>query len=187
MVRRIICGEKWQTRRLLKPQPNSGPRGEMVSLGGAWALSDGDLSGLWRCPFGVVGDALWVRETFLAVGGIDSPKCRIVYRASNDGPDEWLSPVWRPSIHMPRWASRITLEVTGVRPERIQDISPADCRAEGIEVFAGDQLIEPGHDRVTDAIYRDQFAKLWNSINAKRGHGWDANDWVWVVEFRRVN
>ncbi len=80
-----------------------------------------------------------------------------------------MQPPWRPSIHMPRWASRITLEVIAVRVERVQDISAWDANQEGLE--AG-----------TDIKHR--FELLWNSINEKRGYGWDSNPWVWVVEFR---
>lgn len=88
---------------------------------------------------------------------------------------------WEPSIHMCRWMSRITLEVTGVRVERVQDISGEDAKAEGItpdmETHAGQYWRE-------DAII--DFSALWDSINAARGYGWDANPWVWVVEFRRA-
>jgi hypothetical protein len=85
---------------------------------------------------------------------------------------------WRPSIHMPRHVSRITLEITGVRVERVKDISEMDARAEGVQ---------KKHD-VThiDWEYRANFKPLWDSINAERGYGWDANPWVWVIEFRRV-
>ena len=82
---------------------------------------------------------------------------------------------WRPSIHMPRWASRITLEVTGVRVERVQDITPEDAEAEGIEPYA------PIYAPSASAI--DAFSELWDSLNAK--YGWDVNPWVWVVEFRQ--
>lgn len=84
---------------------------------------------------------------------------------------------WRPSIFMPRWCSRITREVTSVRRERVQDISEGDAKAEGIR---------PDQPLIGPVRYRAGFKDLWNSLNAKRGHGWDANDYVWVYEFRRV-
>jgi len=87
---------------------------------------------------------------------------------------------WKPSIHMPRWASRITLEVTGVRVERVQAITEADAEAEGI-AFMRD--IPDADETLTAKVL---FEILWESINAKRGYGWDVNPWVWVVEFRRV-
>lgn len=137
-----------------------------------------------------VGDRLWVRETWGAVwpGETDVPleDCNIEYRADlppgcDDYPGSWPAeqarecpydaPRWRPSIHMPRWASRITLEVTGVRVERVQDASTEDIIAEGCpkEYLLG----------------RNWFQPLWDSINAKRGYGWDVNPWVWVLEFER--
>jgi len=112
---------------------------------------------------------------------------------------------WRPSIHLPRWASRITLEVTGVRVERVQDISEDDAYAEGIEYDVWDQApvarkydtedewfqtwsdeLELGYTNYVDLerLARESFRTLWDSINAKRGYGWDANPWIWVVEFK---
>ena len=143
MVRAILEGRKTQTRRVVKPQPHHGPVGEMVCLGGAdWAMDDGDLSGQFRCPYGVPGDRLWVREAWApnegSAGGY-------IYRADvGEGSSgfyqadlkigEWthIAPRWRSSIHMPRWASRITLRITDVRVERLQDISEADAIAEGL-------------------------------------------------------
>jgi hypothetical protein len=90
---------------------------------------------------------------------------------------------WRPSIHMPRWASRITLELTGVRVERVQDISEADARAEGCSGAGGTDWETGERDGVTP---RDDYAALWDSLNAKRGYGWDVNPFVWVLDFRRL-
>jgi len=91
-------------------------------------------------------------------------------------------PRWRPSIHMPRWARRITLEVTGIRVERVQDISVADCIAEGI---APVRKLCPGFNGYEHGEIID-FRCLWDSINAARGYGWKVNPWVWVISFRRV-
>jgi hypothetical protein len=81
---------------------------------------------------------------------------------------------WRPSIFMPRWASRITLDVTAVRVERLQEITDADCIAEGYDHFAG------------WGARQEWYRKLWDGLNAKRGLGWDVNPWVWVVTFQRA-
>ena len=93
--------------------------------------------------------------------------------------------IWRPSIFMPRWASRITLEVTGVRVERVQQISGRDAQAEGVDPQNAAYHVYDGH-QVTDEAWIAAYADLWNEINAKRGFGWDANPWVWVVKFRKI-
>lgn len=165
------------------------------------------------------GDTLWVRETwaqiFTAEGCVHGddfeinardevcpcPGCHVEYRADSGDkyPAQWPDdagqdaecPKWRASIHMPRWASRITLEVVSVRAERLQEIRGTDCVAEGVGWVAGGghatkrrRMVEeieqgyPGHRRL--------FAQHWDAINAKRGYGWDANPPVWVIEYRMV-
>lgn len=210
MVSAILAGTKTQTRRVVKPQP---PRGTFQLTPYhhpdkrprffAWkgGFGGAEMHPGWEpiaCPYGQPGDRLWVRETHLIVGGADSKNPRVVYAATNDGSDAWLSPVWRPSIHMPRWASRITLEITSVRVERLQEISEADAIAEGIERakdFPGwyrgslpggsPGLQESGHAFKTPTAFpKLAFRALWQSINGPES--WDANPWVWVVEFKRV-
>ena len=154
-----------------------------------------ELAGLpnshhWTCPYGVPGTRLWVRETWQAWKLVsteydeweiwDDPiaeaeNCASVeYRATSESrPDRW-----RPSIFMPRWASRITLEITGVRVQRLREISEEDAKAEGIK------RVHPEKELLGE--YKIGYRELWNSINAKRVFGWDANPWVWVLEFRRV-
>lgn len=100
-----------------------------------------------------------------------------LYRADNLQDYEKLT--WKPSIHMPRWASRITLEVTGVRVERVRDITEDDARAEGANQDPIDGPEQGGS-------YKLGFWDIWDSINAKRGFGWEVNPWVWVYEFKRV-
>jgi hypothetical protein len=102
--------------------------------------------------------------------------------------DEPLPFRWVPSIHMPRWASRITLEVTAVRGEQVQDISEDDAIDEGLEPIVNDPITDGYGEWQKPYVIsaRDQYVELWNSLNAKRGYGWDVNPWVWVVEFRRV-
>ena len=179
MVRAILDGRKTQTRRVVKPQPDfvtnyyepNKPRA-------AWVGGSSDPA-LVKCPYGQPGDALWVRETWACLGAEHvkpskiAPGYTVHYKA--DGVEKtWNVEQWRASIHMPRWASRISLRVTGVQVERVQDISGADAVAEGVEQI----------DSLTSARYR--FVQLWNSINAKRGHSWDSNPWVWVVEFEVI-
>jgi hypothetical protein len=136
-----------------------------------------------KCPYGQPGDRLWVRETWDVPPGSERAD-EAVYRADFTADQEveakqlarlapGLAHRWRPSIHMPRWASRITLEVTGVRVERLQDISDADVAAEGIGVT---HALDP----------QSAFQRLWNSINGARGQ-WASNPWAWVISFRRVS
>lgn len=179
MVRAILGGHKTQTRRVVKPQPHAGAR---------WGLQgweDGHGCAL-RNPYGQPGDLLWVRETWAyneAQGTIYAADGDTPDPDDNDGPERCRGR-WRPSIHMPRWASRITLEVVSVRVERVQSITHEDALAEGIEDA------EPGADlRIAGLPYsfaRTRFCLLWNSINAARGYSWEVNPWVWVVEFRRT-
>lgn len=137
------------------------------------------------CPYGQRGDRLWVRETFGITRCTDHgwnhgmfrgplPKEKPAnyfpyYRATHNGVGNW-----RPSIHMPRWASRITLEITGVRVERLQDISRGDAMDEGCPFPNMAQGDDP----------RKWYADLWNSINGPGS--WDATPWVWVIEFKRL-
>lgn len=165
------------------------------------AFSD---DGEWGCksPFGEPGDRLWVRETCRAVeleSGLDGVRYPAdgAFREIEDSraaAERWLDlNAYRgqqgatvPAIHMPRWASRITLEITGVRAERLQSISEDDSIAEGIDKTAAGLWSAYGQSDV-DGTYspRLSFRFLWDGINAARGHGWDANPWVWVVEFKR--
>ncbi len=150
-------------------------------------IMEGDTA-LCKCPYGQVGDRLWVRETFMHrsipdIAFPESPKS-ILYKATNPEVGEAFK--WKPSIHMPRWASRITLEITEVRVERLQEITEDDAMAEGICVVDNtmDSMYSPPN---YPDIHRDIFMELWDSINAKRGYGWDTNPWVWVISFKRID
>jgi hypothetical protein len=153
------------------------------------------------CRYGAPGDRLWVRETFYCdVPDDDAARMEnLYYPADSHRPlaqaccdlipecqcGDVGRPAWRPSIHMPRWASRLTLEVTAVRVERLQAITQADARAEGVVETSGAWDHVPGG--LTDASRagpRGAFEALWRSINGPAS--WDANPWAWVVEFRRV-
>ena len=101
------------------------------------------------------------------------------------GPETPCPTRWRPSIHMPRWASRITLEIVNVRVERLQEISPNDVVAEGVDGGFGELAQQAEYKLFFRASLRDKFSKLWDSINAPRGYGWDVNPWVWVIEFKK--
>jgi hypothetical protein len=206
MVRAILAGRKTQTRRAIKPQPaddiaphvfpNAAVQGWRSSLRHAYGATTSHF-----CPFGQPGDRLWVRETwglvpssaYRASVGVDQtvnpaqPHDAAIYREGFDRASGGIR--WRPSIHMPRWASRLTLTITDVRVERLQRISEADARAEGVSLANG---LTSGHlssaevASIGDSSLRRGYANLWNSLNAARGYGWDANPWVWVVSFERT-
>ncbi|HGU6745548.1 TPA: hypothetical protein ACNAFN_002892 [Klebsiella quasipneumoniae] len=211
MVRAILDGRKTQTRRIMAPQPEPCPRGghwwpsnvfktmlhvedEMQNGKGGWGGLVGDA-----CPFGDVGDRIWVREAFAS--GL-STKSTLAYRATHkreDLEDGFYDTIkWTPSIHMPRWASRILLEITGVRVERLNAISPEDAESEGLErtnfTGFGDEPGLPSYpepDVYFDPLKKqwkeyppEAFAGLWESIYGEGS--WKANPWVWVIEFKRV-
>ncbi|RQQ19691.1 hypothetical protein DF107_17965 [Burkholderia stagnalis] len=202
MVRAILQGRKTQTRRIVKlPHMNSlgewepttiggenGGRtatGETVPLqGGIWHTRTGDCL---LSPHGQPGDRLWVRETHLNWWKLDeaNPEGPRVFSHvaayAADGYELQPGEKWIPSIHMLRAASRITLEITSVRAERLQSISWDDAIAEGIpDPRRAARRVDPVEGCVA------QFRALWDGLNAARGHGWDANPWVWRIEFRRI-
>lgn len=206
MVRALLDGRKTQTRRVVKGLPerslefdrqwhaNVMRPGSVLSH---WSWWDGPPHGqsiyhTADCPYGVPGERLWVREAFSGPWDMRvlppaqwGAFCPIHYWADGDPTEgDWTRP--KPSIHMPRWASRLTLEITDVRVERLQAISdrgqPNDCIAEG--VFAGD-FIDKGGDwleRGFSSIERCRFHDLWAAINGPES--WADNPWVWAVSFR---
>ncbi len=166
-IRAILNETKCQTRRVIKPQP----AGNFYLSGDSIIQGEPGLANI-RCPYGEIYDVLWVRENVATNGPWNIPEeCSLWYPA--DGGKQPRGYQLRSSIHMPRWASRLTLQVTDVRVERVQDISREDALAEGVTGGCG-----PGYDF---ALY--EFKRLWDSINAKRGFDWDSNPFVWVVEF----
>ncbi len=192
MVRALLAGTKTQTRRIFKPErmtwdangryTTHAMRGGELSITGSGPFEPS--SWLHYCPYGQPGgDRLYVRETWAAPHAYDHlpPRlipqdARIHYAATEDRGGL----LWRPSIHMPRWASRITLEVTGVRVERLQDISAADARAEGCP----DKPVDGAEQASIDLLAKLWYHDLWEQINGL--DSWAANPWVWVVEFKRV-
>lgn len=180
MVRALLAGKKTQTRSVVKP-PTS-PRIPTIPI-------------IESCPYGMPGERLWVRETFALAPLCNDPEpgneddWSPVYRADGDE-RPWLSsldedavevrPPCKPSIFMPRWASRLTLRITDVRVQRVQEISEADARAEGVgHVESVARLVESGD-------YRIAFAELWDSINGKRAT-WASNPYVWAITFEVVD
>ena len=193
MVRAILAGGKTQTRRIIKPQPNF--IGSMSDACTPFKTLDAGLHAQITPPYGQPGDRLWVRERCELTTDDCEPGCMSVrYLADGEVRDigtgmpdscpglvDWINGRWsRPSIHMPRWASRITLEITGVRAERLQDISTEDAIAEGVSVHQNHHGKPRGSIYSPVSAYRD----MWESIN---GDGsWSANPWVWVISFRRI-
>jgi len=174
MVRAILEDRKTQTRRVVRPALWPAVE-ESARINGKPAIYmlDYDLP----CPYGEIGDTLWVREGF-AYAAASLPAERMVYYREDKSTNGWTPArahllelvVWRPSIHMPRWASRITLRITDLQIQRVQELTEADARAEGMTI----------------GLAKWEFHEVWDSINCGRGHGWDANPWVWVIAFVRM-
>jgi hypothetical protein len=167
MVRATLDGSKTQTRRVVKPQPFSE---HVVKFGEEM-----------QSPYGWKGDRLWVRETWRVFGGREyeyqKHKPSVRYRA-DDICGEDFQAEWRPSIHMPRWASRLTLEITEVRVERVQDITESDAKAEGVPASKNVEMKDGS------PCYRIPYQILWNQINGC--DAWDKNPWCWCITFRRL-
>ena len=138
----------------------------------------GNIQFYIKCPYGQVGDRLWVRETWFDNSFYPDDRDNVLYRADGEFqeqiPEEYEGAKWAPSIHMFRWASRITLEITEVRVERLQEITKEDIKAEGL----GMPSLPNSH------LPYFKFKDLWDSLNAKRGYGWEVNPWVWVISFK---
>lgn len=205
MVRAILDGRKTQTRRIVKAATpnwkltgwaNHGP----MRVGFQYPNGVG---GFHKCPYGGPGDRLWVRESWCIIGdaALDYPSVMYLEPRETRNLRQWESGFrlednrtngliwredvkqafgkgngWRPSIHMPRWASRLTLEITGVRVERVQDISESDAEAEGVDAIP---------QAPASLSHRTSFAGLWDRINGKGA--WQRNDWVWVLTFRQAD
>ncbi|AXF28589.1 TPA: hypothetical protein QH810_001459 [Klebsiella pneumoniae subsp. pneumoniae] len=208
MVRAILHGRKTQTRRIVKGTDGAVKfckewdiNGEeiFVVLGEKDHTGMNPVLGALSCPFGAVGDRIWVREAF-RVHSLATDVATLAYKASER--NSWTEqthrvPVavcnkpatpekWTPSLHMPRWASRILLEITDVRVERLNAISEEDARAEGIIdggcLNCGEP--EPCGCANPEPDATDAFAYLWQSIYGQES--WNADPWVWVIEFKRV-
>jgi hypothetical protein len=202
MVRAILDGRKTQTRRIMTPQPaddikrGAFPNPNFIGWISSLKHKNGGTTAHF-CPFGTVGDRIWVRETYQGPlfdyehmeayledrSKFEKPEF-CVYRADGKPAPEFydaddnLHCFWRPSIHMPRWASRILLEITDLRVERLHDMSEEDAKAEGAS---------PATYKITppEAVYRVGFGDIWRSIYGEEN--WLSNPWVWVIEFKRID
>ena len=192
MVKAILDGRKTMTRRIMKPQPIKtdiacidrmlNPTSGDPNTFRTWLKnSDGGIdvdynAEYWKCPYGKIGNELWVRETFGYFGD------KVIYRAGpheNDKVGYYGLDGWKPSIFMPKKVSRITLKTTDIKVERVQDISEKDVKTEGYP-FGFPEDIADCHTNT------ELFIGFWDSINEKRGFGWDKNPWVWCISFERV-
>ncbi len=193
-VRAILEGRKTQTRRVLKPQPFIDESGNFCSpltanelkqkKRGMHNWGQGVDGKPWlkefvkKCPFGIPGDWLWVRETWRPrdpciddCGHVDYCTCPCFgdYRYAAEYSDAVVQDYgpWKSPMFMPKTASRITLEIVSIKAERLQDISDSDAKAEGYQNIA-------------------TFIDAWDTLNAKRGFSWESNPWVWVIEFKKL-
>lgn len=214
MVKAILEGRKTQTRRVLSNQPDKNCDEAFLGLDGIWRFSKPTLSKRIsysdddiKCPFGMVGDRLWVREAFMPDPSADSdhwndedslhtyyswdgcgskvselPKAlktnkHVFYKAEANHPELSL---WTPNYRMPRWASRILLEITGVRVERLQGISKEDAKAEGFDFSAHPSAIEMGYAIGAKTNFRHTWEQIYGA------NAWNKTPWVWVVEFKTI-
>jgi len=206
MVRALLDGSKTQTRRVVK-MPPSWDCFVCADCGDGWwphPSDDGESPNYdnneipMNCPYGRAGDRLWVRETFSDIYGAGGDEVRrkeeAMYRADGETDPYVIGGRWTPSIHMPRWASRILLEIVSMRVERLQAIGDRDALAEGVErvednfgngpAFCDYGMANPDDTAEWFKSPVDSYKSLWESINS--AGSWDANPWVWVVEFKRV-
>lgn len=208
MVRAILDGRKTQTRRIMAPQPaddierSAFPNPDAIGWKSSLKHKHGSTTAHFF-PFGAVGDRIWVRETFqgplfdyeqMEAFLEDSSKfekpefCQYAadggHRPEYQDADDNLRYGWRPSIHMPRWASRILLEITDVRVERLNAISQEDAQAEGMELTGWRPTYSDPDSGGEVLTPYDNFAQLWASIYGDES--WNSNPWVWVIEFKRV-
>ena len=186
MVKAILEGRKTQTRRIVKKAPTTEINHRLIAFDNGWnwqvdrqgviPTMHRDIDDPMICPYGQVGDRLWVRETWRKTeisecGCEDNCTCNFGgydYLASSGNKEA----KWKPSIHMPRWASRILLEITNIRVERLNDISESDCLKEGV----GSPILRD--------CKKPKFMQLWESING--ACSWNANPWVWVIDFKVI-
>lgn len=208
MVRAILDGRKTQTRRVIKNMPQQPVDAYFDAYNKSefwnwWTKDNKCCLPQLKCPYGKVGDLLWVRETFSY--SFESNKLLYKSDSDTDGTVPYLLDgaggfgggvgnarvkKWKPSIHMPRKASRITLRITNIRVEQVQEITEADAQEEGVEFHGGYWL--GGIHKVKGTLKCwpspiDAYKAIWDSINDKRGDGWGKNPWVWVIEFERVD
>ena len=203
MVRAILDGHKTQTRRVLKTQPLEildKARGQRLvsitrKMNGhtTWfglLKRDPNQGAAFYCAHGEAGDLLFVREAFSAYAPEGQTgnwrtgeNVTYVYRATDEDADisRWYSP-----IHLPRPASRITLQIKSIRVERLQALSEADAIAEGVRRHDATRVFSTRDSALCYPTAREAFANGWDTINAKRGYSWESNPWVWRIEFKKL-
>lgn len=211
MVRKILSGEKTQTRRIIKPQPIKVIDWRIMDMGltpyklakPPKEMPQAIVKEIMQCPYGKPGDRLWVRETWnqaykkdldtrekiyhyiYKADYFDRPLDGVVIHGKTDKSEFKTMAdlhVWKSPRFMPRDASRITLEITDVRVERLQDISEKDALAEGCTCT----FLQPGLAADEMECATEEFARLWDSINGKK-HSWEDNPWVWAITFKRLD
>ena len=200
MVQAILAGTKTQTRRIVKKAPTTEINHRLIALDNGWNWQvdqQGVVPTMHReidnpmvCPYGQIGDQFWVRESWYQKGTVgrsypDDDEYQFfghkqaAYVADGDAPKDWTVRK-RPSIHMPRWASRLQLEITNIRIERLNDISSEDAKAEGFDYSTHPSAIEMGY-----AIgAKTNFRFTWEQIYGQ--NEWNKNPWVWVIEFKVI-
>lgn len=207
MVRAILDGRKTQTRRIVRPQPvmrKFHPNAIAPAFIKPQLTKGFNAVGVDVCnnnnfaylknPLARKGDRLWVKETFCVVN--DDDERWIDYRATpryeeshpagwENAPDDPDALKWESSIHMPRWASRINLEVIDVRVERLQDITEEAAMAEGVQRMKLPSGYQAAGNNMLP-MYKQSFAYQWDTSNKKRGFAWEVNPYVWVIEFTRI-
>jgi len=204
----ILEGKKTMTRRTqglerVNKEPDNWLLAAVFQDGKArFSKLDGSQELTLKCPYGGYGDRLWVREIWrIFEWDNESGQFYIEYRSGGKSPalcvtDEvlekywlpnanWPEDKWRPSLFMPRWASRILLEITEVRAERLQEITYADARAEGVLPYLLYRSLETPQAKKEEATLL-AFQDLWDSLNGKRGFPWDGNWWVWPINFKKL-
>lgn len=204
MVQAILEGRKTETRREVKPQPQ--PIATEVVASDQWKGKDFvarfpydrepvvyEVTNLYKCPYGQPGDVLWVRESFTTPFLYDGAEQDFYYRADFDTSTPHVRHItgckWSPSIHMPKAAARIWLEVTEVKVERLQDITEDSAKAEGVFEYEDETFKNyfkkkglRAQDGVECLLAKGSFQSLWCSINGIES--WTANPWVWVIKFK---
>ena len=183
MIQAILERRKTQTRRVIKPQPFDPDYVKCINDKGTWVFKSQSEITFWiygKCPYGQVGDRLWVRETWASQHKFDHLPPRLIPHDANihyAASENLGGLMHRPSIFLPRWASRLTLEITDIRVQRLQEISEDDCESEGI-LFT---YLKGNPCRV--GCNHNAYHELWDSINGKT-HPWESNPWVWAISFK---
>ena len=186
MVQAILAGNKTQTRRVIKPQPLTvGLKGVYPDLynhePNHWAfwLPDNRMTEprIWKCPYGQVGDRLWVRESYIPNLDEKTATYKANWNEYPNGPGIKFTCKWKPSIFMPRKYSRITLEITSIKVQQLQNMTFQDIRDEGFDI---------GKTNPTAGeVARKWYCDLWDRINGKK-YPWSSNPWVWVITFNTM-